>query len=56
MVQANHNCLRVFVQHLIRSNDIADTRDKLLTYAAAGLLTLSKGSEMPRLNSVNEKE
>jgi len=24
MVQANHNCLRVFVQHLIRSNDIAD--------------------------------
>jgi argininosuccinate synthase len=40
----------------MRNLDITDTRDKLLTYAAAGLLTLSKGSEMPKLNSVNEKE
>jgi argininosuccinate synthase len=38
-------------QLTMRNLDITDTRDKLLTYAAAGLLTLSKGSEMPRLNS-----
>jgi argininosuccinate synthase len=43
-------------QLTMRNLDITDTRDKLLTYAAAGLLTLSKGSEMPKLNSVNEKE
>ena len=43
-------------QLTMRNLDIADTRDKLLTYAAAGLLTLSKGSEMPRLNSSKEKE
>ncbi|MGD0629548.1 MAG: argininosuccinate synthase [Terracidiphilus sp.] len=43
-------------QLTMRNLDIADTRDKLLTYAAAGLLTLSKGSEMPRLNSAPEKE
>jgi argininosuccinate synthase len=43
-------------QLTMRNLDITDTRDKLLTYAAAGLLTLSKGSEMPRLNSANEKE
>jgi argininosuccinate synthase len=43
-------------QLTMRNLDITDTRDKLLTYAAAGLLTLSKGSEMPRLSSVNEKE
>jgi argininosuccinate synthase len=40
----------------MRNLDIADTRDKLLTYAAADLLTLSKGSEMPKLNSAKEKE
>jgi argininosuccinate synthase len=39
----------------MRNLDITDTRDKLLTYAAAGLITLSKGSEMPKLNSTNEK-
>ena len=43
-------------QLTMRNLDITDTREKLLTYAAAGLLTLSKGSEMPRLNSGNEKE
>ena len=36
--------------------DITDTRDKLISYAAAGLLTLSKGSEMPKLHGVTEKE
>jgi len=40
----------------MRNLDIADTRDKLLTYAKAGLLTLSQGSEMPQLNSGGEKE
>ena len=43
-------------QLTMRNLDITDTRDKLLTYAAAGLLTLSKGSEMPQLNSGPEKE
>jgi len=43
-------------QLTMRNLDITDTRAKLMTYAAAGLLTLSKGSEMPRLNSAKEKE
>ncbi|MGO9340318.1 MAG: argininosuccinate synthase [Terracidiphilus sp.] len=43
-------------QLTMRNLDITDTRDKLLTYAAAGLLTLSKGSEMPKLNSAKERE
>jgi argininosuccinate synthase len=43
-------------QLTMRNLDITDTRDKLLTYAAAGLLTLSKGSEMPKLNSGSEKD
>jgi argininosuccinate synthase len=43
-------------QLTMRNLDITDTRDKLLTYAAAGLLTLSKGSEMPKLNSANERD
>ena len=43
-------------QLTMRNLDITDTRDKLLTYAAAGLLTLSKGSEMPKLSSSKEKE
>ena len=38
-------------QLTMRNLDITDSRAKLLTYAAAGLLTLSKGSEMPQLNS-----
>jgi argininosuccinate synthase len=43
-------------QLTMRNLDITDTRAKLLTYAAAGLLTLSKGSEMPKLSSAKEKE
>jgi argininosuccinate synthase len=38
-------------QLTMRNLDIADTREKLLTYAATGLLTLSRGNEMPQLNS-----
>jgi argininosuccinate synthase len=36
--------------------DITDSRAKLMTYAQSGLITLSKGSEMPQLSSKNEKE
>ena len=43
-------------QLTMRNLDIADTRDKLLTYAAAGLLTLSKGREMPKLNGAKETD
>ena len=43
-------------QLTMRNLDITDTREKLLTYAETGLLTLSKGSEMPQLNSGKEKE
>ncbi len=43
-------------QLTMRNLDITDTREKLLTYAKAGLLTLSKSSEMPQLNSGKEKE
>jgi argininosuccinate synthase len=38
-------------QLTMRNLDIADTREKLFTYARTGLLTLSRGSEMPQLNS-----
>jgi argininosuccinate synthase len=40
----------------MRNLDITDTREKLLTYAKAGLLTLSQGSEMPQLKSGKENE
>jgi argininosuccinate synthase len=43
-------------QLTMRNLDITDTRAKLLTYAESGLLTLSKGSEMPHLNSAGDKE
>jgi argininosuccinate synthase len=43
-------------QLTMRNLDITDTREKLLTYARAGLLTLSQGSEMPQLNSGKEKK
>jgi argininosuccinate synthase len=43
-------------QLTMRNLDIADTREKLLTYAAVGLITLSKDSEMRKLNSASEKE
>ena len=38
-------------QLTMRNLDISDTREKLLTYAKTGLLTLSNNSEMPQLNS-----
>ena len=43
-------------QLTMRNLDITDTRAKLITYAQTGLLTLSKGTEMPHLNSGNSKE
>jgi argininosuccinate synthase len=43
-------------QLTMRNLDITDTREKLLTYAKAGLLTLSRGSEMPQLQNGKEKE
>ena len=43
-------------QLTMRNLDITDTRDKLLTYAKTGLLTLSKGSEMPQLSSVKDED
>ena len=43
-------------QLTMRNLDIADTREKLLTYAQSGLIRLSKGSEMPQLSSGSEKE
>ena len=42
-------------QLTMRNLDITDTRAKLITYAKSGLITLSKGSEMPQLN-VGENE
>jgi argininosuccinate synthase len=43
-------------QLTMRNLDITDTRAKLLTYAQTGLLTLSKGSEMPQLNAGKSSE
>ena len=43
-------------QLTMRNLDITDTREKLVTYAKTGLLTLTKGTEMPHLNSGNQKE
>jgi len=43
-------------QLTMRNLDITDTRAKLLTYAQTGLLTLSKGSEMPQLTTTTEKD
>jgi argininosuccinate synthase len=43
-------------QLTMRNLDITDTRAKLITYAQSGLLTLSKGSEMPHLTSGNEQK
>ncbi len=42
-------------QLTMRNLDITDTRAKLLSYAATGLITLSKGAEMPRLNNGTTK-
>jgi argininosuccinate synthase len=43
-------------QLTMRNLDITDTREKLITYAASGLLTLSKGSELPQLNGAVESK
>ncbi len=43
-------------QLTLRNLDITDTRAKLQTYAQAGLLTLSHGTEMPQLNSGSTKD
>jgi argininosuccinate synthase len=43
-------------QLTMRNLDITDTRAKLLTYAASGLLTLSTGNEMPLLSSAKEQK
>jgi len=43
-------------QLTMRNLDITDTRDKLITYAATGLLTLSTGNEMPLLSSPKQKK
>ena len=43
-------------QLTMRNLDITDTREKLMTYAQSGLITLSKGSEMPQLSSRSDKE
>ena len=40
-------------QLTMRNLDITDTRAKLRTYAASGLIKLSKGSEMPQLKSAD---
>ncbi|WP_446743149.1 argininosuccinate synthase [Silvibacterium acidisoli] len=42
-------------QLTMRNLDITDTREKLINYAKSGLLTLSKGNEMPQLGG-SEKE
>jgi argininosuccinate synthase len=42
-------------QLTMRNLDITDTRAKLITYAESGLITLSKGSEMPQLNNGTTK-
>jgi argininosuccinate synthase len=42
-------------QLTMRNLDITDTRAKLIAYAQSGLITLSKGSEMPQLNSGTAK-
>jgi argininosuccinate synthase len=43
-------------QLTMRNLDIADTREKLVTYAKAGLLTIGKSSEMPQLDGGKRKE
>lgn len=43
-------------QLTMRNLDITDTRAKLLTYAETGLLTMSKGMEVPQLNNGKEKQ
>jgi argininosuccinate synthase len=42
-------------QLTMRNLDIADTREKLVTYARAGLLSLGSGADLPRLASDDDK-
>jgi argininosuccinate synthase len=43
-------------QLTMRNLDIMDTREKLVTYAKAGLLTLTSGTTMPQLKSSSDKK
>jgi argininosuccinate synthase len=43
-------------QLTMRNLDIADTREKLLTYAESGLIRIGGGAEMPQLSSGGEKD
>jgi argininosuccinate synthase len=43
-------------QLTMRNLDITDTREKLMTYAKAGLVTLSTGTTMPQLKSSSTKD
>ena len=43
-------------QLTMRDLDIADTREKLLTYAKTGLLNPSESSPLPRLNDNEDKK
>ena len=43
-------------QLTMRNLDITDTRDKLMTYAKAGLLTLSTGASMPKLSGGGDED
>ena len=42
-------------QLTMRNLDIADTREKLMTYAKAGLLAIGTGSSLPRLKGEGDK-
>jgi len=43
-------------QLTMRNLDIMDSREKLLTYAKAGLITLSSGTTIPQLKSTSDKK
>jgi argininosuccinate synthase len=43
-------------QLTMRNLDITDTREKLLTYAKAGLISLGKGINVPQLTSDEEND
>jgi argininosuccinate synthase len=43
-------------QLTMRNLDIADTREKLLTYAQSGLIRIGGGAEMPQLGGGTESE
>jgi argininosuccinate synthase len=43
-------------QLTMRNLDITDTRDKLLTYAKAGLLSLGTGASLPKLNDGSDND